>query len=100
MCKYRVSKKIDKNMYYDMYTKIKGNVFKNKHVLMESIRNTKVEKTREKTLSDQFEARRTKNKPSRERKFARREERLTKGPGERPVQLAVAAAATTQAQPT
>ncbi|KAM3326897.1 60S ribosomal protein L19-1-like [Capsicum chacoense] len=95
MCKYRMSKKIDKNMYHNMYMKVKGNVFKNKHVLMESIHNTKVEKTREKTLLDQFEARRTKNKASRERKFARREERLAKGPGERPVQLAVAAAATT-----
>ncbi|KAE8728596.1 60S ribosomal protein L19-2 [Hibiscus syriacus] len=53
--KYRESKKIDKHM-------------------------SKAEKAREKTLSDQFEAKRAKNKASRERKLARREEHLAKEP--------------------
>lgn len=46
---------------------IKGNIFKNKRVLVESIHKAKAEKAREKTLPDQFEAKSTKNKASREK---------------------------------
>ena len=56
---------------------MKGNVYKNKRVLMEAIHKQKAEKVREKAIADQFEARRAKNKTSRERKIARREERLS-----------------------
>ncbi|MCL7034739.1 hypothetical protein MKW94_008618, partial [Papaver nudicaule] len=80
LCKYREARKIDKHMYHDKYLRVKGNVLKNKRVLMESIHRSKAEIAREKTLSDQFEAKRTKKKASRERKHPRREEHLAAGP--------------------
>jgi large subunit ribosomal protein L19e len=58
--KYRSFKKIDKTLYHQFYVESKGNMYKNKTVLAESIFKAKATAEREKNLKDQQEARRTK----------------------------------------
>merc|ERR1719473_1911129 len=55
--KYRQQKKIDKHLYHMFYRNAKGNQYKNKRVLIESIHKAKAEQLKAKALQEQKEAR-------------------------------------------
>merc|ERR1711934_1314318 len=70
--KYREAKKITKDIYHHFYVAAKGNLFKNKTVLVEAIHKMKADKKREKELEDQRQARRVKAAEKKEKRNHRK----------------------------
>ena len=66
--KYRASKKIDRTLYHRFYLAAKGNQFKNKTVLIETIFKEKAKKIETEKLEAQQQARREKNLDKRKRR--------------------------------
>merc|ERR1712087_851330 len=69
--KLRNAKKIDKHIYHSLYMLAKGNQFKNKRVLLETIHDKKREMAEEKALQEQADARKGRAKARLERRAAR-----------------------------
>lgn len=74
--KMRDAKKIDKHIYHSLYMLAKGNQFKNKRVLTETIHNMKSVKTKEKVVLEQAVARKGRAKARLERRSAREAKKM------------------------
>ena len=75
LAKYRAAGKIDRHLYHSLYKAAKGNTFKHKRSLVEHIIQAKAEAAREKSLKEEAEARRLRNKAARERRQKRIDEK-------------------------
>merc|ERR1712230_166372 len=70
--KLRKNKKIDKNLYHKFYLGSKGNLFKNKKVLIEAIHKERNEKIRLEKITQEQKARRLKNLEQRRKKLEKK----------------------------
>lgn len=77
--RYREAKKIDRHLYRELYAKAKGNVFRNKRVLVEAVFKLKAERAKERQISDQAAARKLKNKQIQEAKAEKEAKKLKSG---------------------
>lgn len=71
LAKMRDAKKIDKHIYHSLYLLAKGNHFKNKRVLLETIHEMKAVNVQEKALAEQAVARKGRAKARVDRRAAR-----------------------------
>ena len=69
--KFREANKIDKHIYHYFYMKAKGNMFKNKRVLIEAIHVRKAETSKAKLLEEQAVARKEKARVVQEKRKAK-----------------------------
>ena len=72
--KYREAKKITKDIYHYFYLHAKGNIYKNKSVLVEAIHKMKADESKAKALAEQQEARKEKAKIVKAKKLQKKEE--------------------------
>ncbi|KAL7508630.1 hypothetical protein ACHAXN_005709 [Cyclotella atomus] len=73
--KMRDAKKIDRHIYHTLYLHAKGNQFKNKRVLLETIHSMKAEQVQAKALVEQAEAKKSRARA----RIARRVAKESKG---------------------
>merc|ERR1711939_532278 len=70
--KLRKNRKVDKNLYHKFYLGSKGNLYKNKKVLIEAIHKERNEKIRLEKIENEQKARRLKNLEQRRRKLEKK----------------------------